>query len=196
MGRRLHRSGVAQLGGRIGPASTATAGPMPPTGTSVESAPLPIRLGGSSQQPLQGMRWHNRVGTVGERLLHLLPNVITATPTAPATRPFPAPVIILRSPDIITPTLSSRDPWLARSTRRKHEHGSDCAAACHAVHGLAMQPRLAKGGWSMQIIWMVTVTLVLALSGVLALALAAHVADRAKRRSPRASPPTAQPPGA
>ena len=45
----------------------------------------------------------------------------------------------------------------------------------------------------MQIIWMVMVTLVLALSGVLALALAAHVADRAKRRSPRASPPTAQP---
>jgi len=34
----------------------------------------------------------------------------------------------------------------------------------------------------MQIIWMVTVTLVLALSGVLALALVAHVGDRARRR--------------
>jgi hypothetical protein len=34
----------------------------------------------------------------------------------------------------------------------------------------------------MQVVWMVTVTLVLALSGVLALALVAHVADRARRR--------------
>jgi hypothetical protein len=34
----------------------------------------------------------------------------------------------------------------------------------------------------MQVIWMVMVTLVLALSGVLALALVAHVADRTKRR--------------
>jgi hypothetical protein len=34
----------------------------------------------------------------------------------------------------------------------------------------------------MQVIWMVMVTLVLALSGVLALALVAHAADRAKRR--------------
>ena len=34
----------------------------------------------------------------------------------------------------------------------------------------------------MQVIWMVTVTLMLALSGVLALALVAHIADRPRRR--------------
>jgi len=34
----------------------------------------------------------------------------------------------------------------------------------------------------MQVIWMVTVTLMLALGGVLALALVAHVADRTRRR--------------
>jgi hypothetical protein len=34
----------------------------------------------------------------------------------------------------------------------------------------------------MQVIWMVTVTLMLALSGVLALALVAHIADRTRRR--------------
>jgi hypothetical protein len=34
----------------------------------------------------------------------------------------------------------------------------------------------------MQVIWMVTVTLVLALSGVLALAPVAHVGDRTRRR--------------
>jgi hypothetical protein len=34
----------------------------------------------------------------------------------------------------------------------------------------------------MQIIWMVMVTLVLALSGILALALISHVAARARRR--------------
>jgi hypothetical protein len=34
----------------------------------------------------------------------------------------------------------------------------------------------------MQVIWMVTVTLMLALSGVLALALVAHVGDRTRRR--------------
>jgi hypothetical protein len=36
----------------------------------------------------------------------------------------------------------------------------------------------------MQVIWMVIVTLALALGGVLVLALVAHAADRAKRRSP------------
>ncbi len=34
----------------------------------------------------------------------------------------------------------------------------------------------------MQVIWMVMITLVLALSGVLALALVAHVGDWARRR--------------
>jgi len=34
----------------------------------------------------------------------------------------------------------------------------------------------------MQVLWMVMVTLVLALSGILALALVAHIADRARRR--------------
>jgi hypothetical protein len=34
----------------------------------------------------------------------------------------------------------------------------------------------------MQVLWMVMVTLVLALSGVLVLALVAHVDDRARRR--------------
>ncbi len=34
----------------------------------------------------------------------------------------------------------------------------------------------------MQVIWMVMITLVLALGGILALALVAHVGDRVKRR--------------
>jgi hypothetical protein len=34
----------------------------------------------------------------------------------------------------------------------------------------------------MQVIWMVMVTLMLALSGVLGLALVAHIGDRARRR--------------
>ena len=42
--------------------------------------------------------------------------------------------------------------------------------------------RLAKEMGSMQMMWMVTVTLVLALSGVLALALVAHIAARTNRR--------------
>ena len=42
--------------------------------------------------------------------------------------------------------------------------------------------RLAKEVGSMQIMWMVTITLALALSGVLALALVAHIAARANRR--------------
>jgi hypothetical protein len=52
-----------------------------------------------------------------------------------------------------------------------------------AVGGLATVRRPREGRWeSMQVIWMVMVTLVLALSGVLALALVAHVGDRARRR--------------
>jgi hypothetical protein len=45
--------------------------------------------------------------------------------------------------------------------------------------GSCADPR--EVGW-VQVVWMVIVTLLLALSGVLALALVAHVADRAKRR--------------
>jgi hypothetical protein len=52
-----------------------------------------------------------------------------------------------------------------------------------AVSGLAAVRRAGEGRWeSMQVIWMVTVTLMLALSGVLALALVAHVGDRTRRR--------------
>jgi hypothetical protein len=43
-------------------------------------------------------RWVNTCSTFS-------PNVITATPTAPATRPFPAPVMILALLGIIAPTL-------------------------------------------------------------------------------------------
>jgi hypothetical protein len=42
--------------------------------------------------------------------------------------------------------------------------------------------RLAKEVGSVQVIWMVMVTLVLALSGVLALALVAHLAAWTRRR--------------
>jgi len=52
-----------------------------------------------------------------------------------------------------------------------------------AVGGLTAVRRARKGRWEwMQVMWTVTVTLILALSGVLALALVAHVGDRARRR--------------
>lgn len=40
----------------------------------------------------------------------------------------------------------------------------------------------------MQLIWMVLVTLVLALSGILALALVTRIAARARRRDPQPKP--------
>ena len=52
-----------------------------------------------------------------------------------------------------------------------------------AVSGLAAVRRAREGRQdSLQVIWMVVVTLVLALSGILALALVAHVGDRTRRR--------------
>ena len=48
--------------------------------------------------------------------------------------------------------------------------------------------RLAKKGGSMQIIWMVLVTLVLALTGILGLALVTRIAAWARRRDPQPKP--------
>jgi hypothetical protein len=50
------------------------------------------------------------------------------------------------------------------------------------------QVRLAKKGGSMQIIWMVLVTLVLALTGILGLALVTRIAASARRRDPQPKP--------
>jgi hypothetical protein len=76
--------------------------------------------------------------------------------------------------------------WWSRDLPAGLAHGrprSARAAACSAVSGLAGVRRAREGRWeSMQVIWMVMVTLVLAFSGVLALALVAHVGDRARRR--------------
>src|SRR5215218_10374490 len=77
---------------------------LTPVHRQVEAAPLPIRLGGYSQQPLQGMRWHKGVGTVGERLLDLLAQRHHRDTHRTGDEPFPAPVSILRSLDIIAPT--------------------------------------------------------------------------------------------
>jgi hypothetical protein len=65
---------------------------------------------------------------------------------------------------------------------------SAARAACHHVHGLAMQLHLAEGGGSMEIIWMVLVTLMLALSGILGLALVTRIAAWARRRDPQPKP--------
>ena len=51
-----------------------------------------------------------------------------------------------------------------------------------------MALRLAQGGGSMEIIWMVLVTLMLALSGILALALVTRIAAWARRRGPELKP--------
>jgi hypothetical protein len=52
--------------------------------------------------------------------------------------------------------------------------------SCQRAH--RCQLRLVKGGGSMQVIWMVMVSLVLALSGVLALALMTRLAAWTRRR--------------
>ena len=55
-------------------------------------------------------------------------------------------------------------------------------------HGLTMQLRLAEGGGSTEIVWMVLVTLMLALSGILGLALVTRIAAWARRRDPQPKP--------
>jgi hypothetical protein len=80
---------------------------------------------------------------------------------------------MIRLHDDRTQTLRRRVAKRCLPSRSRVSHGS-CA--------------LQRGGGSMQIIWMVLVTLVLALSGILGLALVTRIAAWARRRDPQPKP--------